>query len=78
MYSDYIYSLFKERYDKKNYKSINDFIFCMNILGNDFVPGIYNSSAFDLNRIISNIKKQSGNIIYQDLNIRLVGNLTEK
>jgi hypothetical protein len=68
MYIDYIYSLFKERNDKKNYKSINDFIFCMNILGNDFVPGIYNSSAFDLNRIISNIKRQSGNIIYQDLN----------
>jgi hypothetical protein len=64
-YLEYLNKLFVGIDDNKIFKYINDLIFCMNILGNDFIPGLHKSSAFDLNKIISYLKKQEKNIIFK-------------
>ncbi len=64
-YLEYLNGLFEGIDEYKIFKYINDLIFCMNILGNDFIPGLHKASAFDMNKIISYLKKQEKNIIFK-------------
>ncbi len=49
---------------KDNYKNLlNDLIFCLNIIGNDFIPGLYSASAFDMDSMINIIDNIKGDIV---------------
>lgn len=42
---------------------INDFVFVINFMGNDFLPGLYNFGVNDLDKIIKKINENEGTII---------------
>lgn len=65
--------IWKAEESKKNIKDmINDFIFVINFMGNDFIPGLYSSSVNDLDKIIKKINMIDGFIIeYKDSKFKI-------